>query len=145
MTYPTKLRKRFGARRGQSMVEMALFAPFMIFTMLMAFQFAVIARASLALDQLSSAVAQYAAHNPRTAPSAIATYAQSIAPPTLLSNSGADLSVTVSPNTSPRTSQTNVTVSISYKLSSKMVLPNPFFGISLPTSLTDATTELTQQ
>jgi len=99
----------------------------------------VIGNAALALSQLSYAGARYAAVNPSLTQSAIASYMKSNAAPTINENSGANLTITVSPNTAPRPFGTAVTVSVSYNLQNKLFLPNPFMGISLPTQLSNFT------
>jgi Flp pilus assembly protein TadG len=133
-----KRRPRNG-ERAQNLVEFAL--SLTVFSMLLfgTMQLAVIGNAALALSQLSYAGARYAAVNPSLTQGAIASYMKSNAAPTIRENNGANLTITVSPNTTPRPFGTAVTISVSYNLSSKLFLPNPFMGISFPTTLSNFT------
>jgi Flp pilus assembly protein TadG len=125
---------RLSASRGQAMVEFALISVIAAFVLFGSIQLSLLGQVSLALSQAAYRGSRYAAINPSADQSAVASYVKSIAAPTLLSNSGNDLTVTLTPN-APRTIGTSVTVSLSYNLQSKIFLPNPFFGVRLPTSL----------
>jgi Flp pilus assembly protein TadG len=133
---------RMRRRRGQAMVEFAMISPVLMVIVALAVQFAIIAQSALALSELASASAEYAAQNESADQTAVTNYVKSAASPSLMSNGGADLSVVLSPTATPRTPGTSVTVSISYITKSKIILPNPFLGVSLPASLTDAGTAM---
>ncbi len=142
---PRTHRAGIAGSRGQSMVEFALTAAFAMIVLLMTIQLAIIGNAALALNQVAYAGARYAAINPSATPDTIATYIKSIASPMINENGGADLTITVSPTTTPRTFGTAVQVSISYNLSNKLFLPNPFLGISLPTTISGVKSTLTSE
>jgi Flp pilus assembly protein TadG len=129
--------------RGQAVVEFALIATVAMFVLLVGVQLALIGDVALSLGQVTYQAARYAAINASASQAAVQTYVKNIAPSTLLSNGGADLSVGVSPNTT-RTFASPVTVTISYNTQSKVLLPNPFLGVSFPTSLSSAETALTE-
>ncbi len=126
------------------MVEFALISPVVTLLLTLAFQFALIAQSALALSQLASTAGLYAADNPAADQSAITSYVQSVASPTLESNRGKDLTVVVTPSGGSRSFGTSVTVRVSYNLTSKLILPNPFLGVRLPTSITWASTTLSE-
>jgi Flp pilus assembly protein TadG len=141
----TKGPKRLGrGRRGQSIVEFALISPIVSLLLTIAFQVALIGQSALALSQIASAAAHYAADNPAADQGAIADYVQSAASRTLESNEGHDLTVVVTPGGGSRSFGTPVTVSVSYNLKSRIVLPNPFLGVALPTSITCASTTFSE-
>ncbi len=126
-----------GRQSGQSLVEFAVYLGAFMMLMIGAVQLALIGNAALAVSQLAYAGARYAAVNPSFDSTAITSYVKSIAPTTVNENQGSDLTVSVTPATVPRSFGTQVSVSISYNLNSKLLLPNPFMGITLPTSLSN--------
>lgn len=67
---------------------------------------------------------------------------KSIASPMIGEKGGANIAVTVSPSTAPRSFGTTVQVAVSYNLSNKLFLPNPFLGISFPTSVSGVQTSM---
>ena len=115
-----------------------------MFILLVAVQVAIIANASLAVSQLVSQGARYAAVNPTYTSSAISTYVKSAASAAINENNGGHLTVTVNPTTAPRTSGSSVSITLSYNAASKIVLPNPFFGISFPTTLSATETAMSE-
>lgn len=124
-------------RSGQTLVELAACLTVFVLLLFGVVQAALIANAALAVSQLTYAGARYASvHGVGSAQpldqSAIASYMKSIASPTINENSGNDLTITVS---GPRTFGTPVSVKVTYDLTSKLLVPNPFFGVTLPTSL----------
>jgi Flp pilus assembly protein TadG len=141
----TIFRRRFSARkclarlaRGQAMVEFALIAIVAIIVLVVGIQFALIGQAALAVSQLSFAGARYASVNTSYTQSQIHDYMVQQGSPTITSNSGADLTITVTRSTNPDGSYFGqpVTVNISYNATNKLILPNPFLGITFPTTLT---------
>ncbi len=125
-----------GLSRGQAMVEMAIVITILVFVMMIAIQFALLGSAMLALNQATYQGARYASVNQSANQSAVYNYMLSIGSPTITSNGGANLSVSLNPSTTPRTSFSTVTVSSTLDATSLILIPNPFFGVSLPTSLT---------
>jgi Flp pilus assembly protein TadG len=143
MTYPGNRGTRaLAGRAGQAMVEFAMMSPILMVIVALAVQFAIMAQSALALSELASTASQYAARNASADQSAVTTYVKSAASPSLMSNGGADLSVGLSPTATPRTPGTSLTVTISYKTKSKIILPNPFLGVTLPASITDTGTAM---
>jgi Flp pilus assembly protein TadG len=141
----TVVRRRSGAHqywarlaRGQAMVEFALIATIAIIVLVVGIQFALIGQAALAVSQLSFAGARYASVNTSYTQSQIKSYMVQQGSPTITSNSGANLTITVTRSTNADGSYFGqpVTVNISYNATSKLILPNPFLGITFPTTLT---------
>jgi Flp pilus assembly protein TadG len=128
-------------RRGQAMVEFALISTVALFVLLVGIQLAIIGQKALSVSQLAYQGARYAAVNATTAGSDIVTYLEGIAPPAL---SVTGLSITVNPSTVPRAFSSTVSVTVSYDLRSSLVLPNPFLGISFPTSLSATETAMSE-
>ena len=134
------------------MVELAFILPLALILLLVTIQFAIIGAEALAVNQLAYAGARYAAANDTLVASDISTYMKSIASSLINENSGAHLTITVcvpSGNTCPTSTTTRVTgnpvkVGVSYDLSSKIVLPNPFLGIALPTTLSGTQTMMSE-
>lgn len=141
-------------RRGQSMVEFAMIAPLFFIVIIVGVQYAYIGQAALALSQGASAIARYAAVNPGSVnsgnASALPNAIQQMLSPTILSNSGSDLTVTVTSNSGTSNSTTTTpgygdtcVISLSYVATSKIFLPNQFFGIPLfPSNLGAQDSEL---
>ena len=123
-------------RRGQAIVEMAIVMPILAFVMVLAVQFAILGSAMLALNQVTYEGARYASFSQTAAQATVYNYMLSIGSPTITSNGGTNLSVRLSPSATPRTSFSTVTVSSSFNAKSFIVVPNPFFGVNLPTTLT---------
>jgi hypothetical protein len=121
---------------GQAMVEMAIVMPILAFVMVLAIQFALIGSAMLALNQVTYQGARYASVNQGADRSTVYNYMLSVGSPTITSNGGANLSVSLNPSTTPRASFSTVTVTSTLNAQSLIVVPNPFFGVSLPSSLT---------
>lgn len=127
----------FGRRRGQAAVELALITPIVLFVMLLGIQFAIIGVADLGLGQANYQGARYAATNPSATQSAVQSYMVSVASPVIGAGSGKYLTSTLSP-APPCTFGTTVTVSVTFDARHLVALPNPFFGIPFPTSLTNS-------
>lgn len=133
-----------GVSRGQSAVEFALISVFAMFLMVVGVQYALIGQAAVAVSQGSSALARYAAsntgnslgtYNGSVKGSALPAAAQEVLSQSILTNGGADLTVTVTSvdgngNAVTAPIQGNqLTVSLSYATSSKLAVPNPFLAM----------------
>ena len=130
-------------RRAQAAVEFAFLTILVIFLLIVGVQFAMIGNAALALGQMNYQGARYAAVNPNADQTAVTSYMVSVGSPTVTTNNGANLTVTLTPNTA-RTFGQPVTVSVVFNAASLVVLPNPFFGISFPTQLQSTETAMTE-
>lgn len=131
-----EIRRAVFLARGQAMAEFAIIAPVALILLVVGIQFAIIGQCAVALTQVNYVGARYASVHPTYTQGAVVTYMESVASPTLLSNSGNDLTVTTwiaCPSTQPFGSP--VTIGLQYNLSSKIFLPNPFLGISFPTTV----------
>lgn len=131
-------------RPGQAMVEFALVLTVALVILLVSIQGAIIADASLAVSQLVFQGVRYAAVNPSFDAPTVTTYVKSIASPVINESSGADLTISLNPTTAPRAFGTSVSMTITYNATSKVILPNPFLGISFPTSLTATETAMSE-
>ena len=143
--------------RGQLAVEFALISTVAMMVMLVGVQFAIIGQAALALSQGASAIARYVAVNEPLG-SVSASYSgnpsaamQAVLSSSILTHSGADLTVTINSykgGTAATTTSTPVAtvdravVTLSYNAASKIGLPNPFLGITFPTALSASDSEL---
>jgi hypothetical protein len=125
--------------------------------MLVGIQFALIGQAALAVSQGASALARYAAVNPGTmgpngsvSGGSLPTAAQQLLSSSILSNGGADLTVTVASYTGTTTTTTSTpgytdraVISMSYNAASKIFLPtNTLLGITFPTTLTSSDSQM---
>ncbi len=119
------------------MVELALITPIVLFVMMVGIQFAIIGVAALGLGQVNYQGARYAATNPSASQSTVKTYMVSVGSPIISANSGSYLSATLNPSP-PCTFGTTITVAVTYDARHLIALPNPFFGIPFPTSLTNS-------
>ncbi len=133
-----------GNARGQSMVEFALVSTIAMFILVVGAQVAIIANAALAVSQLVSQGTRYAAVNPTYTSDTISSYVKGAASNAINENNGGHLTVTVNPTTAPRTTGTSVSITLSYNAAGKIVLPNPFFGISFPTTLSATETAMSE-
>jgi Flp pilus assembly protein TadG len=118
---------------GQTLVEFALITPVFLLLMLGVVQMVVVGGAALAVNQAAIACARYASLNPSAAQSSVGTYLTANASP-LISDSGLQ-PVVVSPVAVPRTTGSAVTVTVSYKLATKLFLGTTFFGVTFPSQL----------
>jgi Flp pilus assembly protein TadG len=123
--------------RAQSAVELAFVLPVLLTVLVVGVQFAIIGAASLALGQVNYQGARYAAINASATGDAVKTYMLSVASSTIAANGGSYLTSSVSP-TPPCAFGTAVTVTLSYDAAHLLALPNPFLGISFPTTLTSS-------
>jgi Flp pilus assembly protein TadG len=131
-------RFRKTASRGQALVEMGLIMPVVLFVMLIGIQYAIIGLALLGLGQANYQGARYAAVNSAATSDSVKSYMVSVASPIIGSSSGQYLSSSV--NSLPCTFGGSVTVSVTFNASHLIVLPNPFFGIPFPTTLSNSET-----
>lgn len=127
-----------GAGRAQAAVEFAIILTVAVIVLVVGVQFAIIGEAALALGQANYQGARYAAVNAASyTQSGIQSYMLSVASPTIAANSGSYLTTTVSPSGSCAFGST-VTVSVSFDVTHLLAVPNPFLGISFPTTLTNS-------
>ncbi len=134
-------------RHGQAMVEFALIAPLAVALMVVGIQFAMIGQADLAVGQLAYFGARYASVNYAVDGSAVQSQMLAQGSPTITRDSSKlTITMTCSPGpcTPPRSFGTQVTVNISYDASAQLVLPNPFLGITFPTTMTAQDTAMTE-
>ena len=124
------------------MVEFALISTLALLVLVGGVQVAIIGEAGLAVGQLAFQGARYAAVNPSTSQAGVTSYVQSIAPSIL--GTTKNLSVTMNPSTTPRNFATTVTVTVAYTLGNLQVLPNPFLGVSFPTSVSSTETAMSE-
>lgn len=140
-------------RRGQAMVEFAMVATLAIIVMVVGVQFAMIGQAALAVSQGASALARYAAVNPGVVgPNgtvSLTAAMEQMLSSSILTNNGNDLTVTIASYTGTTTSATSspqypdrLVVNLTYNATSKIALPNPFFGIQFPTSLSASDSQM---
>jgi Flp pilus assembly protein TadG len=140
---------------GQTAVEFALGATLTLVLILVGVQFAIIGQAALALNQGASALARYAAVHPGTVSSgtgaSLPSPAQQLLSPTILTNSGSDLTVTVQSLTAsggtetgtPIQGQDQVIINLSYNAAQKIALPSStLLGITFPSTLTASNSQL---
>jgi Flp pilus assembly protein TadG len=123
------------AHRGQALLEFALIATLVCGAVVGGVQSAIIFNAYLAMSDLTYQGARYAAVNPGYTSNQIKSFMQSIASPTIADNSGANLTISVAPDTTPRAYGQSISVTVQYSLTNKIVLPNPFLGISFPSTI----------
>ena len=129
--------------RGQSAVEFAMISVLALTVMVIGVQFALIGQAAVAVSQGSSALARYAASNQANyiangtiKASSLPTSAQQVLPQTILTNGGADLTVTVSSlkgdgvttESNPPATGEQVVITLSYDTKTKLAVPNPFLS-----------------
>ena len=118
-------------------MELALIIPILALVMAVGLQFAVIGTAALALGQVDYQGARYAAVNPSATQSQVQSYMLSAGSPIISVDSGKYLTSTLNP-APPCSFGGSVTVSVTFDTSHLVVLPNPFMGISFPTSLSNS-------
>ncbi len=123
------------------MAEFALIMPLALIVLLVGIQLALIGQAAVAVSQLAYTGARYASVHPSYSLGQVQTFMQSVGSPTLMSNGGADLNVTMAPCAAPpNTFGSQVQLTLTYNLSSKLFLPNPLFGITFPATVTETQT-----
>ena len=126
--------RRYAAREdGQSLVEFAIILPLLLLMTLVFIQLILIGGVALAVNQAAASCARYASVNPNFDQSAVNTFLQSTASPLISDKYLAALTLT--PGGVPRTTGTQLTVTVSYDLSGKLVLGSSFMGIAFPTTI----------
>ncbi|HTY54098.1 MAG TPA: TadE family protein [Candidatus Binataceae bacterium] len=136
------MRARTTREGGQSLIEFAITLTLALMVLGVTIQFAIIGDAALAVTQLARTGARYAAFNPKYDYSTISGYMRTVASPTISEGSGADLKIILTPNVTPRAIGSSIKVSVVYNLRGKLFLPNPFLGISFPTTLSGIETTM---
>jgi hypothetical protein len=115
---------------------MAIVITILAFVMVLAIQFELLGSAMLALNQVIYQSARYASVNQSADQSTVYNYMLSVGSPTITPNEGANPTVSLSPSTTPRTSISTITVTPTFDTQSCVIIPNPFFGVSFPTTPT---------
>jgi Flp pilus assembly protein TadG len=118
---------------GQTIVEFALIIPVFLLLMLGVVQMVVVGGAALAVNQAAITCTRYASLNPSLGQSSVGTYLTANASP-LISDSGLQ-PVVLSPVAVPRATGSAVTVTVTYKLQTKLFLGTTFFGVTFPSQL----------
>lgn len=154
VTGSSRRSRRSRISKGQSAVEFALISSVALMVMLVGVQFAMIGQAALAVSQGASALARYAAINPGTMGTngtvSLTTAMKQLLSSSILTNNGADLTVTIASYTGTTTTTTSspgytdrAVISLSYNATSKIALPNPFLGIiTFPSTLTASDSQM---
>ncbi len=132
-------------RRGQALIEMAMVVIVLLFLTLGLIQYGLIANAKITLTNIAREGARYAAlHGKDTdADDAASTAAclvagnhiircriRDVAAKTTLSNLDPNTDVTITPVQTARQKGSLVTVTVSYNLRNKLILPSGFPGLS---------------
>lgn len=131
--------RRWLSSHGQAMVELALLLPVLLIVLLLGIQFAIIGLAALGLGQANYQGARYAAvqctgSGSCSSAADVRTFMLNNSSPMISASSGRYLTSTVTP-APPCSFGTSVTVSVTFDTAHLVILPNPFFGVSFPTSL----------
>jgi Flp pilus assembly protein TadG len=129
---------------GQATVETAIVITVLLFALVLGIQFAVIGEAVLALNHATYEAARYAAINPNASQSDVYNYMLSISAPPLTSNNGANLTIALNPTTTPRVFGSSVSVSSTFNAANVILIPNPFLGVSIPTSFSSTATAMSE-
>lgn len=129
--------RKMRARRGQAMVELALITPIVLFVTLVGVQFAIIGIAALGLGQANYQAARYAATNPSASESTVKDFMVSVASPLIGANRGQYVTAHLSP-APPCPFGSTLTVSVTFDAGHLIALPNPFFGVSFPSALSNS-------
>ncbi len=143
------------SQAGQGIIEFALFASVLILLVLGGVQLAISLNAAVSVSEYSYAAARYAAvHGTNQVASSYgSTIKSNVAPPQTICSPGfagcgsgttAGLSTPTVTSADPSgkiISGSQVTVSVTYNMSTggKIALPNPFFGVTIPTSYQNQT------
>jgi Flp pilus assembly protein TadG len=127
---------------GQSLIEFTITVVVALIVLTVTIQFAIIGDAALAVSQLASAGARYAAFHPREDDSTIFRYMRTVASPAISERDGANIKITLAPTANSRKIGSLVQVSVVYNLRNKLFLPNPFLGINFPTTLSGIQTTM---
>ncbi len=126
-----------GGGKAQAAVEFAIILTVALIVLVIGVQFAIIGNAALALGQANYQGARWAAVNPSATQSQVNSYILSVASPTISANNGSYLTTTLSP-APPCAFGNSLTVSLTFDVKHLIAVPNPFLGISFPTSLSNS-------
>ncbi|MDO8431815.1 MAG: TadE/TadG family type IV pilus assembly protein [Candidatus Binatus sp.] len=134
--------------RGQAAVEFALLATLSLIVLMVGIQFAIIGQAALAVTQASYVASRTASVNTSVTDSNISSVTNNQLSPSITAPANA-LTVnmvtagdsTCVPN---RTFGCQVTVTVTYDATSKIALPNPFLGMTFPTTLSSTQKMMTE-
>lgn len=142
----TRFMRKF--RQGQALVEFALLATIGIIVLMVGVQFAIIGQAALAVTQASYVATRAAAVNTSVTNGNISNVISNQLSPSITSPANAlTLNMTTAADstcTPTRGFGCQVSVTITYNASSKIALPNPFLGISFPTTLSSTQQMMTE-
>jgi Flp pilus assembly protein TadG len=135
-------------RKGQALVEFALLATIGIIVLMVGVQFAIIGQAALAVTQASYVATRAAAVNTSVTNGNISNVISNQLSPSITSPANAlTLNMTTASDSTCTPSRgfgCQVSVTITYNASSKIALPNPFLGISFPTTLSSTQQMMTE-
>jgi Flp pilus assembly protein TadG len=126
--------------RGQTLLETAIVLPILLLMLFVAIQLAIIGNVALSVTQLSYTGSRYASVNPTFGTDEVVAYMKQAGSPTITDHEGKNLTITMTPCTSPSSYGSQVTVNVEYKLNAKIFLPNPFLGVSFPDTLSSSQT-----
>jgi Flp pilus assembly protein TadG len=134
--------------RGQAFVEFALLSTLAMIVLLVGVQFAIIGQAALAVTQASYVASRAASVNTSVTNDNISNVISAQLSPTITSPANAltmnMVTAADSTCTPSRGFGCQVTVTITYNATSKIALPNPFMGMSFPTTLTSTQQMMTE-
>jgi Flp pilus assembly protein TadG len=137
-----------GISRGQAFVEFALLSTLAMIVLLVGVQFAIIGQAALAVTQASYVASRAASVNTSVTNDNISNVISAQLSPTITSPANAltmnMVTAADSTCTPSRGFGCQVTVTITYNATSKIALPNPFMGMSFPTTLTSTQQMMTE-
>lgn len=125
-------KQKLERERGQNLVEFALLVPLLCLLLIGAIQFGLIVQQYLAVVHFTREVARYASVNAGDTDDELRDYARSVAPSSL---SWSALSISFSPSAGSRVSGGEMEVGVSYDLTSRLFIPQSFFGWQVPTTL----------
>ena len=130
-----------------------MIAPLAVIVMVVGVQCALLGQVALAVNQGASALVRYAAVNPGAIGTngtiTVTSQIEQLLSSSILTNNGQDLTISIASYSGSTTSTTSspgyadrVTITLSYNAASKIILPNPFLGISFPTSLSASDSQM---
>lgn len=122
---------------AETFVEFALVAPILLILLMGAIQLMVIGAVALSIQHAAVSGARYAAINPDADQSAVDSYLRNTIPSFI--NDG-NLSMAMVPASGNRATGTQVSVSVSYALGTKLFLGKSFMGIEFPDHLQSVAT-----
>ncbi|MBF6571212.1 MAG: pilus assembly protein [Candidatus Binataceae bacterium] len=132
MAQSLNVSRRGNSLSGQSTVEFAIIAVVAMFVLFLGIQFALLGNAALAVGQLAYQGSRYASINSSLPPSTLQNNISAMASPTIAGNG---LTVNVTFQTPIVQTVTSVTVQVTFSAQRLILLPNPFFGVPFPSTL----------